>query len=119
MAHFAQLDSYNTVINVVAVNNDVVNNLQFPYSEPYGVDFLKSTYGQNTRWKQTSYSNKFRNTFASIGYRYRELLDAFIEPKPFPSWKLNEKTLKWEAPVESPGEEYVIWDEQSQQWTKE
>lgn len=120
MAHFAQLDNLNNVINVVVVNNETLLNLEFPYSEPVGIEFLKSIFGEDTRWKQTSYSSSFRGSFASVGFVYRERLDSFVVPRPFPSWEFNDDTLQWEAPVARPTDNpYVKWDEQSLQWIEE
>lgn len=80
MAHFAQLDENNVVINVIVVNNDVIQNLPFPESEPIGVAFCQSLYGADTVWKQTSYNNNFRKYYAGIGFWYDPELDAFIRP---------------------------------------
>jgi len=77
MAHFAQLDENNIVTQVISVNNEVVNHLSFPQSEPIGVEFCKSLLGQDTNWKQTSYNNKFRGRFAGIGYSYDPVKDEF------------------------------------------
>ena len=81
MAHFAQLDENNTVIQVIVVNNEVINNLEFPASESIGIEFCKSLYGSNTIWKQTSYNNNFRQNFAGIGMRYDPVKDWFGEER--------------------------------------
>lgn len=80
MAHFAQLDEQNKVIQVIVVSNDVINNLPFPESEPLGVDFCQSLYGENTVWKQTSYNGNFRKIYAGIGHLYDATVDEFIPP---------------------------------------
>jgi len=117
MANFAQLDGSYIVIEVVVVNNDTIDNLPFPESEPVGVAFLQSLFGLTTVWKQTSYNKSFRKNYASIGFTYDPVLDAFIPPKPYPSWLLNTTTCQWEAPVPYPddGKTYV-WDEATLSW---
>ena len=116
MAHFAQLNETNVVIQVIVVNNDeiLVNGVE---SEDKGIEFCKSIFGQDTRWAQTSYNGSFRKNFAGIGMRYDQILDGFIENKPYPSWSLNEITCKWEAPTTCPtdGNGY-FWNEDFQQW---
>ncbi len=111
MAHFAKLDSNNLVEKVEVVSNDIAT------TEQAGIDFLNNLYNTNDVWKQTSYNNNIRKNFAGIGYTYDETRDAFIPPKPYNSWVLNETTCLWEAPVSYPddGQEYK-WNETNQQW---
>lgn len=120
MAHFAKLDANNIVIEVNVVNNDVIQNLPFPESEPLGVQFLTEWSGGYSNWKQTSYNKNFRKNYASVGYKYDAQKDAFIPPQPFPSWILNEDTCLWWAPVPYPqdGEDGVTytWDEDTISW---
>lgn len=78
MAHFAQLDVNNVVIEVIVVSNSVVENLPFPESEPLGVAFCQSLYGDDTVWKQTSYNASFRGIYAGIGDTYDPVLDIFV-----------------------------------------
>lgn len=80
MAHFAQLDSNNVVTQVIVVNNDVIENLPFPESEPIGVAFCQSILGADTIWKQTSYNANFRGVYAGIGYTYDAAADVFVAP---------------------------------------
>ena len=117
MAHFAQLNSENVVIHVTVVNNETIQNLAFPESEPIGIAFLKSLFGEQNIWKQTSYNNNFRKHYAGVGFTYDEVLDAFIPPKPFNSWVLNSVSCLWEAPTPMPedGGPYR-WDEATQSW---
>lgn len=117
MAHFAQLDEANIVTQIIVVNNDTIENLPFPQSEPIGIAFCQSLFGPETIWKQTSYNGNFRKNYAGIGYTYDETLDAFISPKPFNSWSLNTNTCQWEAPVPMPetGGPYH-WDEENLSW---
>lgn len=117
MAHFAQLDENDVVIQVIVVGNSTINDLPFPDSEPLGVDFCHSLFGSETKWVQTSYNNNFRIRYAGIGYKYDSQKDAFVRPQPYPSWVLNLTTLEWEAPKPYPtdGKDY-IWDENTQEW---
>lgn len=80
MAHFAELDENNVVLRVVVVNNDVIQNLPFPESEPIGIEFCQSLYGEDTIWKQTSYHANFRGLFAGIGLVYDPVKDEFVRP---------------------------------------
>jgi hypothetical protein len=98
MAHFAQLDANSVVIEVIVINNDVVQNLPFPESEPIGVAFCQSLYGADTAWKQTSYNASFRKNYAGIGYAYDATLDAFIPPQPAPECTLDTVTCQWICP---------------------
>jgi hypothetical protein len=117
MANFAQLDENYFVTEVVVVNNETINNLPFPESEPVGVAFLQSLFGTTTIWKQTSYNANFRKNYAGIGYTYDPVLDAFIPPQPYQSWLLNTATCQWEAPVPYPGDGAIyIWDEATLSW---
>ena len=111
MAHFAKLGIGNIVEKVEVVSNDVATD------EQTGVDFLNNLYKTEDVWKQTSYNGNIRKNFAGIGFTYDQARDAFIPPKPFNSWTLNDTTCLWEAPVAYPddGQEYT-WDETDQQW---
>ncbi len=115
MAHFAKLDENNNVLAVHAVNNDVIT-VEGTESEQAGIDFLTSLYGHSL-WKQTSYNGSFRKNYCGIGYTYNESLDAFIPPKPYLSWTLNEVSCYWEAPTPMPtdGKRYS-WNEENQEW---
>ena len=99
MAYFAQLDGNSIVLQVVAVNNDTIDNLPFPESNPIGIAFCQSLFGQETVWQQTSYNASFRKNFAGIGYTYDALLDAFIPPQPAPDCVLDTITCEWNCPV--------------------
>ena len=80
MAHFAQINSDNIVQQVIVVNNEVLENKEFPKSEPIGIAFCKSLFGENTNWVQTSYNNNFRKIYAGIGYTYDPVKDEFVIP---------------------------------------
>lgn len=117
MAHFAEIDINNIITQVIVVANATINDLSFPDSEPIGINFCKSLYGKDTNWKQTSYNANFRINYAGVGYTYDNTLDAFIPPKPYPSWLLNTQTCQWEPPIPYPsdGKNYR-WDEDTQSW---
>ena len=116
MAHFAKLDSDNIVTQVVVVDNSVLEKADGTESELKGKQFLNSLLGTAT-WKQTSYNGSIRKNFAGVGYKYDSTKDAFIPPKPFTSWTLNDTTCLWEAPVAYPTDGNIHnWDEANQQW---
>ena len=79
MAHFARIED-NIVREVIVINNEVLENKNFPESEPIGIAFCKSLYGADTNWLQTSYNNNFRGTFAGSGDLYDPVLDIFTTP---------------------------------------
>jgi hypothetical protein len=121
MAHFAKLGVGNIIERVARVSNDVAT------TEQAGIDFLNNLYKSRDVWKQTSYNTKggvhllggtpFRKNYAGVGYTYDQTRDAFIPPKPFNSWILNEETCLWEAPVALPDtENRYNWNEETQQW---
>jgi hypothetical protein len=111
MAHFAKLGTGNKVLTVAVVSNDIAT------TEQAGVDFLQNLYSSRDVWKQTSYNGNIRKNYAGVGYTYDQTRDAFIAPKPFNSWILNEDTCRWEAPVAMPtdGDKYT-WNETNQTW---
>jgi hypothetical protein len=111
MAHFAKLGVGNIVERVEVVSNDIATD------EQTGVDFLNNLYETRDVWKQTSYNGNIRKNFAGIGFTYDQTRDAFIPPKPYNSWVLNETTCLWEAPVVYPDDGQVHkWNETNQQW---
>lgn len=119
MASFVQLNENNVVINGVAVNNNAIDDLPFPESEPVGVKFLKDLYGENTVWAQTSYNANFRYNYAGLDFTYDPVADAFIPPKPFPSWLLNTEKYLWEPPIPYPNDgKGYNWDETTQSWVE-
>ena len=116
MAHFAKLNENNVVVDVNVVSNEVINNLPFSDSEPLGIEFLTALTGYSN-WKQTSYNASFRKNYAGIDFTYDSQRDAFIPPKPYQSWLLNENTCQWQAPVLYPTDSRrYIWDEQTVNW---
>jgi len=127
MAHFAELDNNNVVLQVVVIDNNDILDENGNESESTGIEFCKSLWGQDKNFKQTSYNNNFRKFYAGIGYTYNSDLDAFIPPQLYPSWTLNTETCIWEAPTPVPTdlteEEYdagtrYVWNEDNQTWNK-
>lgn len=114
MAHFANIDEDNMVVFVTVVNNEIIT-VNGEEIEQAGIDYLKKLLGKNTRWVQTSYNGNFRKNFAGIGYYYDPELNAFIPPKPFESWLLNENTCQWQAPIPMPDGNYT-WNEETLNW---
>ena len=116
MATFAKIGLNNKVIEVQSVVNEVLHDADGNEQENIGVDFLTKLTGWSI-WKQTSYNGNFRKNHAGIGYTYDEDRDAFIPPKTFPSWVLNESTCLWEAPSAKPddGKRY-FWNEETTSW---
>jgi hypothetical protein len=76
MAHFARVED-NIVREVVVINNETLENKPFPESEPIGIAFCKSIYGEDTEWLQTSYNGNFRGKYAGTGSIYNPELDEF------------------------------------------
>ena len=115
MAHFATLNESNIVIRVEVINNDVILDGDGVEQEQLGKDFLTSLYGAGN-YVQTSYNNNIRKNYASRGYTYDLGRDAFIEPKPYPSWTLVEDTCRWTAPIVRPDDgKMYTWDEDAYQ----
>lgn len=139
MAYFAQLDSNNVVQQVISINNDILleNGIEL---EIKGINFCKSLFGQDTNWKKTSFNtiegkyydlvngihvlsenqNKsFRINFAGKGMIYDEVLNGFIEQKPYLSWILNQETGVYSAPIPKPeqvlGQKWM-WSEDNNNW---
>jgi len=114
MANFAQIDENNIVIAVTLVADSIAT------TEENGVEFLKETFGSQFNWKQ-NFHDGTRKNFAGLGYTYDASRDAFIEPKPFPSWTLTEATCQWDAPVAYPVDGSGIdriWNEDTQAWVE-
>ena len=106
MAHFAKLDDNNVVLQVIVVADEHEEN-----GEQWCHEFAGG------RWKQTSYNGTIRKNYAGIGYIYDEQKDAFISPKPFASWTLNEDTCQWQSPNPKPDNEYIYrWSEILSSW---
>jgi hypothetical protein len=119
MAHFAQLDENNVVLQVIVVHNNELLDPNNQEQESVGIAFCQSLFGQDTIWKQTSYNGTIRKNYAGIGYTYDSTRDAFIPPKPFASWLINETYCLWEAPTLMPtdGKRYS-WSEEQLVWVE-
>jgi hypothetical protein len=133
MASFAKIGLNGKVIEVQSVVNEVLHDSNGVEQEVNGIDFLTKLTGWSI-WKQTSYNTfggvhktggtPFRKNHAGIGYTYDEDIDAFIPPKPYPSWVLNETTCLWEAPIARPeltqeqidNRNYYTWNETNKTW---
>ena len=112
MAHFAELVN-GVVVRVIVVSNaDTTSN--GVEDGAIGAAFCHNLLGGE--WVQTSYNNNIRKNYAGIGYAYDTARDAFIAPKPYPSWVLDEATCLWGAPVAKPSEGYWRWNEATLSW---
>jgi hypothetical protein len=110
MAHYAFLDDDNIVTEVI-VGLDETELIEGKEPELWYSDFR----GQDC--KRTSYNGKIRKNFAGIGFTYDSKRDAFIAPKPFDSWKLDNKTCQWLAPVAYPNDGVTYsWNEAALDW---
>lgn len=117
MAHFAEIDGNNIVLRVLVVDDSQESN---------GQNFLANTLGLGGTWIKTSYNTNagvhrnggtpLRKNYAGIGYTYDSVRDAFIPPKPFASWTLNEDSCIWEAPVAMPTDGFYTWNEETTSW---
>lgn len=145
MAHFAQLDENNTVIQVIVVSNEDILDENGNESEQLGIEFCKNLLGQDTKWVQTSYNNNFRFKYASYGdvydsvhdvfippdhyyneeynqvvkngYVYSEEYKQFIPPSPYPSWWYDPERNKWRPPFPKPLTTYqYTWNEDILNW---
>lgn len=122
MAHYAFLDENNIVTQVIVgrEENEVVQGIsdwEAYYGHLHGQRCLRTSY--NTQGgKHVSGGTPFRKNYAGIGFSYSDDLDAFIPPKPYPSWILDEETCLWEAPVPYPGSgtDIYTWNEEKQTW---
>jgi hypothetical protein len=133
MASFAKIGLNGKVIEVLSVVNEILHDSNGIEQETIGIDFLTKLTGYPV-WVQTSYNTKggvhnnggtpLRKNHAGIGMTYDEDRDAFIPPKPFKSWVLNEQTCLWEAPVARPeltqeqidNKNYYAWNETILNW---
>lgn len=116
MAHFAKIDENNTVVEVLVTNNEKPEEGLLWLIEKFGGTWIKTSY--NTIGGQhLEGGTPLRKNFAGVGFTYDEDRDAFIPPKPFESWILNENTCLWDSPVPYPedGKNYS-WDEDSLSW---
>jgi len=114
MAHFAELDENNTVLQVIVVHNNELLDGEIE-SEAKGVEFCSTLFG-HTNWVQTSYNNSMRKQFAAAGYTYDSDSDVFVAPQPYPSWSLDDN-FDWQAPTRIPEDDNLYnWNEETQNW---
>lgn len=119
MAHFAQLDSNNVVVQVIVIDNKDTADAFGNEKEYIGAAFCERLFGGT--WKQTSYNGNMRKNYAGIGYKYHADIDAFVAPQLFASWVLN-ANAQWEAPTPMPTdgtmENPYTWDEATTSWIR-
>ena len=124
MAHFAELNSSNEVIQVIVISNEDVDANGGDYSSEAEtfVSNLIPYSEHGVAWKQTSYNGNRRKQYAGIGLTYNAAKDKFILPQPHPSWSLDSDD-DWQAPVTYPNVNEVssnpvqiLWDEDNQKW---
>lgn len=120
MAHYAKIED-GIVTQVIVVDNKDTADAFGVEKEHIGAAFCERLFGGT--WMQTSYNGNKRKNYAGIGYTYNADLDAFVPPKPYASWVLNEETAQWNAPVPMPedagtGEppKMYSWDEDTVSW---
>ena len=125
MASFAKIGLNGEVLAVHAVNNNLIQDADGNEQESLGISYLTELTNYPV-WRQTSYNTyaathklggtPFRKNYATIGGKYNEDRDAFIPPKPYNSWTLDETTCQWQPPVEMPTDGHYVWNEETQQW---
>ena len=119
MAHFAEIDNNNVVINVVVIDNANIVDQNGVENENIGIAYCQSLFGSDTKWVQTSYNHKIRNKYAGIGDIYHANIDKFALPAgPYPSWVLD-NTGNWVSPVPQPSIPAgykVLWNELDKMW---
>jgi hypothetical protein len=121
MAHYAELDSNNVVKQVIVVSNPDTSTAQGEEKESIGIAFCERLLGGT--WVKTSYNATIRKNYAGIGFTYDKDRDAFIPPKPYSSWVLDETTCRWNAPVAMPSDagqgeppKMYTWNENTTSW---
>ena len=111
MSSFAKLGKGNIVETVISIDESIAT------SEQAGVDFINNLYNTRDVWKQTFKDGSERKNYAGIGYTYDQTRDAFIMPKTFNSWTLNEENCKYEPPTEKPNDGKIYnWNEETTSW---
>ena len=119
MAHYALLDRNNIVVQVITGvdENEGVYDWELFYTQETRLQAKRTSY--NTQGGvHTGGGTPFRKNYAGIGYSYDPQRDAFIPPKPYPSWQLNEDTCLWEAPSPMPTDGLYSWDEETVSWVR-
>lgn len=114
MSHYAQIDENNIVIQVLVIEQDVIDTGLF--GEP--LSFVQTSYNTHAG-QHTLGGTPLRKNYAGIGYTYDSERDAFIPPKPFDSWVLDEDTCLWVAPIPLPdNDKTYMWNEETAAWTE-
>ena len=120
MAHFAQLDENNKVLQVLVVNNDCICDEHGHEHEEHGCEFFRNLFGEDTCWKQCSYNGNLRGRYPAIGSEYLPDTDVFTDEQPYPSWILNREDGTYHAPTQppehNPETQFAFWEEESLQW---
>lgn len=111
MSHYAQLDENDVVTRVLVIEQDVIATGLF--GDPNS--FVQTSYN-TLAGKHLLGGTPLRKNFAGIGYTYDRSRDAFIPPKPFSSWSLNEDTCQWDAPFPQPVGTDSVWNEETLSW---
>ena len=115
MAHFAELDENNVVLQVIVVHNNELLDEEGQENEAKGVEFCSTLFG-HTNWVQTSYNDSVRKQFAGVGFTYDDVNDIFVAPQPYPSWSLDDNS-DWQAPTPMPEDDNKYsWNEDTQSW---
>lgn len=119
MAHWAEIDENNFVTRVLVGSNDDLDEGYQWLIDNLGGTWVKTSY--NTMGGvHTEGGEPLRKNYAGVGYTYDEIKDAFIAPKPFESWLLNEETCLWQAPTSRPTDDKLyIWDEATISWVED
>jgi len=128
MAHYAQIDENNIVVQVIVVGDSDCHDANGVEQESIGEEFCTRIFGGV--WKKTSYNTvsgthlkgdvALRGNYAAIGYVYDADHDVFYPPKPFPSWTISAPNWQWQAPVprpiSGPENELYSWNEETKSW---
>lgn len=116
MAHFAQLDENNVVVQVIAVGDEYEQTGEQLYAEIVGGVWKRTSYN-TLAGVHTGGGTPFRKNYAGVGFTYNAVLDAFIPPQPYQSWVLDDATCQWKAPIDPPVDwQNYTWDETTQTW---
>ena len=125
MAYYAELDNNNIVTKVRTGASEEVVDLERIYTERFGKVHKRTSYNTRggvhynpeTNELSEDQSKAFRKNYAGVGFTYDKNRDAFIPPKPYASWTLNEETCLWESPVPHPNDGQIYnWNEETQTW---
>ena len=120
MAHFAELDQNNIVTRVLTGASEDVIDTETVFTEKFGKIFKRTSYNTSGGIHKNDQSKSFRKNFAGVGYTYDKNRDAFIPPKQYESWTLDEETCWWIPPIPFPedGTKTYEWNEEAQAWNE-